>query len=288
MTTRIDPLRQVPEVPDRVAYATGVLLDADAFAAEQLYHRGRLARALTYLHGYGTAAGLWVEWQNTVAPAVDGTGGHDERLMVHPGLAIDRLGRMIEIPVPSCISLNPWFQTQSDSDLIQGLHGAPYNGVVADLFVRFIVCEQGKTPAFLTGPFDALNGVAPSRLRDSYELALFIRKEATPSLPQSPWPDLSQGADIPSRVANLHAAVFAAWQQDTTGGVNEGLPPLPEHLLGQDPAFLFLARLVIPATSAGAGVRPTRTTEATVTVDNDSRSFVYPVPALTRWVGVSP
>lgn len=285
MTTRLDPLQRVPEVPDRVAYATGVLLDADAFAAEQLYHRGRLARALTYLHGYGTAAGLQVEWQNAVAPASDGTGGHDERLMVHPGLAIDRLGRMIEIPTPSCISLNPWFQTQSDSDLIQGLHGAPYNGVVVDLFVRFVVCEQGLTPAFLTGPFDALNGVAPSRLRDSYQLELFIRKEATPSLPQSLWPDLSQGADVPTRVANLHAAVLAAWKQDLTGGTNEGLAPLPEHLLGQDPAFLFLARLIIPATSAGA--RPTRTTGATVTVDNESRAFVYPVGALARWIGVS-
>jgi hypothetical protein len=287
MTTRTDPLQQVPETPDRVAYATGVLLDADAFGTEQLYHRGRLARALAYLHGYGTAAGLQVEWQNAVAPASDGTPGHEERLMVHPGLAIDRLGRMIEVPAPSCISLNPWFDTQSDSDLIQGLHGAPYNGVVVDLFVRFVVCEQGLTPAFLTGPFDALNGVAPFRLRDSYQLELFIRREATPPLPQNPWPDLTQGADLPSRIANLHAAVFAAWQRDLTGGANEGLSPLPEHLLGQDPTFLFLARLIIPATTTGGGDRPTKTAGATVTVDNESRSFVYPVGALTRWLGVS-
>ena len=45
------------ETRDRLYYAMGVLLDATDFDAEQAYHRGRLARALSYLHGMGTAAG---------------------------------------------------------------------------------------------------------------------------------------------------------------------------------------------------------------------------------------
>jgi hypothetical protein len=54
--TRADAL-EAAERPDRPFYATGVLLDAEDFLDEQTYHRGRLARALAYLHGTGTIAG---------------------------------------------------------------------------------------------------------------------------------------------------------------------------------------------------------------------------------------
>jgi hypothetical protein len=46
------------------------------------------------------------------------------------------------------------------------MFGAPFNGVIADVFLNFVVCERGKTPAFASGPFDALDAIAPSRLRD--------------------------------------------------------------------------------------------------------------------------
>ncbi|MCC6874636.1 MAG: hypothetical protein IT378_10055, partial [Sandaracinaceae bacterium] len=39
------------EDPERTFYAPGVFLDAEDMKAEQLYHRGRLARVLAYLHG---------------------------------------------------------------------------------------------------------------------------------------------------------------------------------------------------------------------------------------------
>ena len=42
---RIDPLKAKQQPPDRVFYATGVLLDAEDFSAEQTYHRAQLARA---------------------------------------------------------------------------------------------------------------------------------------------------------------------------------------------------------------------------------------------------
>ena len=57
------------EPPDRVFYATGVLLDAKDFQDEQMYHRARLARALAYAHSSGTVAGLRVEYQ---APSEEG------------------------------------------------------------------------------------------------------------------------------------------------------------------------------------------------------------------------
>jgi hypothetical protein len=42
-----DPLYAGPQ-PERAAYATGMLLDAQDFIDEQTYHRGRLARALAF------------------------------------------------------------------------------------------------------------------------------------------------------------------------------------------------------------------------------------------------
>ena len=54
-----DPLYARPR-PQRPFYATGMLLDAADFSAEQTYHRGRLAQALALLSGGGTLAGLAV------------------------------------------------------------------------------------------------------------------------------------------------------------------------------------------------------------------------------------
>ena len=54
-----DPI-EIAAPPERVNYATGVLLDATDFRDEQTYHRSRLARAFRYLVGFGTVAGLRV------------------------------------------------------------------------------------------------------------------------------------------------------------------------------------------------------------------------------------
>src|SRR4051812_40120577 len=102
-----DPLAR-GVMPDRVFYATGVLLDAEDFLDEQTYHRGRLARALAYLDGSGTVAGLRVE----VRPASEDP---DEELVIHPGLAIDRIGRLIEVPSARCLRLRNWFDNQVSS-----------------------------------------------------------------------------------------------------------------------------------------------------------------------------
>ena len=99
-----DPLRK-PTAPDRaklldrVFYATGAMLDATDFTDEQAYHRGRLARALAYLHGAGTVAGLRVD----IEPAPE------EMVVVQPGMALNRLGRIIEVPRRACIRVDEWF-----------------------------------------------------------------------------------------------------------------------------------------------------------------------------------
>ena len=104
MATSEDSLLQL-KGPDRVHYATGMLLGAEDFQAEQDYHRGRLARALAYAMGYGTLAGLEVDWQPAQEASGD-TPARSERLLVTPGLAIDRLGRLIEVGGSRCLRLD--------------------------------------------------------------------------------------------------------------------------------------------------------------------------------------
>ncbi len=283
-----DPLEKNHTLPDRVHYAEGVLLNADDFEAEQTYHRGRLARALRYLHGSGTAAGLEVEWEEPYEPDENGDypEGREERLKVHPGIAVDRLGRIIEVRRAACIRLANWYEwraAETPEDLREGFHSnfePGVSGIVADVFIRFFSCAHGKTPAFASGPFDALDAVTPSRLRDFYDVDFIIRQEESPPEPEDPWPDPTGDPEIDG--AARREAVLNAWREGTRWSDLEGLTPLAEHAPGQDAASLFLARVLIPAEPNGAAP-PTRV-YGNVLVNNDIRPFVYPAGLIAKWV----
>lgn len=303
-TVRQDPIidtRGEKTSRDRLFFATGVLLSADDLAAEQTYHRGRLARALAYLHGSGTVAGLKVTYRPEIPAAPPDEPGQAEQIVVQPGMAVDRLGRIIEIPRTVCIRLDKWYAEQEADALNLALHP---DGVIADVFVEFVECERGKTPAFATGPFDALNGVVPSRVRDGYELRLVLRNRRDdaqpPPLPRTQWPDVSAIADPEERRRRVHEAIFDAWSPDD-GSVNPGDPePEAEYEIGQDLTAVFLARVFIGATpSASAGDPPARTPATMGTdpitgdpiptnpqIDNDSRLFAYTTRLLARPYGL--
>lgn len=277
MSTANDPMADQLS-PERLFFSTGILLSAEDLAAEQQYHRGRLARALAYLQGSGTVAGLRVIYR-PAQPATAEQPERPEEIVVDPGMAIDRLGRIIEVPRQACIRLDRWYNQQTPDNLNLALHGAPYNGVVADIFVRFVVCEHGKTPAFASGPFDALDAVVPSRLRDWYELQLMLRHESDPPLPRSLWADILAIADAEERRLALHEAIFDAWPREADP-VNPGQPePGVEYIADQDRTAVFLARVVIGADPAASPEeRPTR--RDPVTIDNDNRLFLYPTRPL--------
>lgn len=267
----VDPLDQRPaEGPDRLHFALGVMLDDQDLRDEQTYHRTRLARSLKYLFGPGTVAGLRVEGR----PA---TGVSDE-IVVRPGLAIDPLGRLIEIPRSACLDVDRWWAAQDPVTLLGALRDglpAPLDGgrgVVADVFVRFRVCARGVTQAFGGGAELEVEGREPARLRDGFELSLRVRSEATLPVP----PDVLQhAADRDGTLGALRAAILDGWREDEAHW-REGLPdPLPEHATGQDPRELLLARLLVPADDpASGGARPARRSEA-VRIDNDLRRFVF-------------
>lgn len=293
------------ETRDRLRYEFGVLLDAADFSAEQAYHRGRLARALAYLHGFGTVAGLEVKHQPG-PPA-------QEELQVGAGLAVDAFGRLVEVPADACIKLDRWFWQEAfaPSDLgvfapaqyrvSPGAVGLPPSGVVADLFLRFLPSERGKTPAFATGPFDATDAVVASRTRDSHELRLVPRTVAAPppDVPRNPFPSPVEESDPTQRRAKLRQTIFASWRgsrehelaklwSDSFIPVSLRTDSTQGDLKMRDPAWLFLARVVIGATSVpetrGTEVRPTR--QGSVFIDNDLRPFCLSTTALARWMGV--
>jgi hypothetical protein len=235
VTKRSDIIALRPnQVPVRPAYALGVLLDSEDFFAEQSYHRARQARALKYLFGPGTAAGLQVVWREA-----------EQQLAVNPGLAVDSLGRLIELARPVAIKLrgglrpdDSWFDLQLPQDLSNGVLA---DELIADVFVRLAVCEHALTPAFATGPFDAIDAASPTRLRDGLELALVIRTEAA-SGSEPPTPDDSeilatQPADRTAALQWARERILAGWRdrdQDWTGGDDDPLTarplPLQEHL----------------------------------------------------------
>jgi hypothetical protein len=292
MGTRSDPLRKGP-VPDRVFYATGALLDADDFTAEQTYHRARLARVLAYLHGSGTVAGLRVVHQPGIAAGADPAlaEGREERLMVEPGLAVDPIGRLIEIPRAGCIRLGRWYQQQDAEQLSSAVHtltadDTSLTGVVADVYARFVPCERGKTPAFVAGPFAALDAVAPSRVRDEYALDLVLRDEDTPPEPTRIL-DLPDDDEDEART-QLHEAILDAWREGTDEEGDAEISLLHAHAAGQDPTSVFLARLVIETEEGepAAGDPPARVAERTVSVMNTMRPFVYTGGSLSRWMGI--
>lgn len=284
MSTREDPLVKLllpgsrqDGLLDRTFYATGISLDADDFIAEQTYSRGRLARALRYLHGSGTLAGLRVFH---VDPADD----HEEEIQVGSGVAIDRIGRLVEVPRRACIRIQRWYAQQSPADLRQGLHDTPRGrGVLVDLYLRFVACGRGKTPSMASGPFEALDAVSPSRLRDGYLLQLIVRKEADPPLPAPAWTALPADPDASARRRALHERILDGWREE---------PDLSEiererALDPGDPTSVFLARLLMPAQDpASPDERPARQGTAVISLDEERRPFIYGAWALASWMGL--
>ena len=297
--TGADPLVAQPRA-DRLSYATGMLLDAQDFSDEQTYHRGRLARALGFLAGAGTLAGLEVNY-------VAGTATQVEEIRVEPGVAVDRLGRLVELPRAACLRLPNWFDALGASDGGDTLREAAYEAldgfvsarfgeagatlparaVVADVFVRFAACTRGLTPSFAQGPFDALNAVSVSRLRDAYELQMIARTGLDDHYSGLPLPPGASAlgdatADAADRRNALQDAVLHGWEGSGHAGGSGGLAPAPEQPPGLDPSAVFLARVFIPVETA---TPPARSADAPL-VDNWARRFLPPAALFAQWAGL--
>lgn len=268
-------------VPERVAYAAGVLLNAADFGDEQLYHRARQARAFAALYGHGTMAGLRVSCPVADNPVFE--------VRVAPGLALDRLGRLIEVRRPQCLSLTRWLAARQALAAADALRVALVTGtredvagdkrLALDVFARFIVCRHGARPVFAEGPFNATDDTAPSRLADSFELTLELAavERVHPDDPD----DTSTMLALPRpRSSKLDAMLLAmrsisdpdqlelarrawcvesaldAWPEAAVDNAAR-LPKLREHAAAADWDRVLLARLSVPVVQAAANDFPT-------------------------------
>lgn len=299
LTREADPLFAQPRA-ERPAYATGMLLDAEDFSTEQTYHRGRLARVLAFLSGGGTLAGLEVAY-------VAAGANQPEEIQVNPGLAVDRLGRLIEVPRPACLRLANWYASTSARDGGDTLRRAAYDNlarfvstrmsesgaplparaVIADVFIRFALCPVGLTPSFAAGPYDALNAVSTARIRDAYELQLIPREtlgDTYTGLPQPPGAAVigNSTATLLQRRNAVQDAILSGYSGSGHAGGSGGLSPLPGQPVDLDPSAIFLGRVFL---TVGAGNPPARTSDAPL-LDNWARRFLPPLPLLAQWDGL--
>ncbi len=264
-----DPI-ELPLNPSRVHYEIGTLLAAEDFNDEQAYHRGRLACALAALHGGGTLTGLKVSW----VPAAT---NQQEELQLSPGLALDRFGRLIEVPRTWCIRLDKWYKSTPAAELARAFD-APSRTIICDLYIRFESVEFGRTPSFARTTFDTLNATTPARRRDAFHLDLIPRLK--PTLPKPSFEEFVPQMD-PEKLKSLIL--------DSPYGVGfdgKTWAPQPEHEGGVDTRNLFLARIPIPADPPANATTAPRRTGGPITPDNLSRRFVIAPGILTRFSGL--
>ena len=209
-------------------------------------------------------------------------------IAVNPGVAIDRVGRIIEVPRTVCIRVQPWLTNQSDSDLNAALHAG---NILIDVFATFVPCTSGVTPCFATNDnYSATDAFSANRLLDSFAMQLVLRTEANPGLPQDPW--LPTGA-VPT--GGITASIAAALQQSilsVNSGASAAQPFSPsgavpvEYPAGFDLSSVFLARISLPANPGTTGNPPAYFVNR-ISVNNLSRLFIYPPSLVARSLGLT-
>lgn len=237
-------------VPERLNLSDGALLTQAHFRAEQLYHRGQVSRLALHLHGAGTVAGLDVSY--------DPTTGDDVEIKVAPGMALDRLGRIVELHHQSCLTIALWLAQQSDDPLTQAhvlagvraAGGGLPNHLMADVYLGFHACARAPEPAFASPNADTIDGVAASRVLDTGQLKLTVRPDGDNRAPLSRVAADHAGAATIDSVRTFKR--MRAWDLTQPEADPFGLPAgadLSEHIVAgelQDGSEVLLARLIIP------------------------------------------
>ena len=239
---------------------------------------------------WSTAIGSTTLDGKPATPAWTCAGPAQLEIEVTPGMAVDRVGRMIEVPRTVCIRIQPWLANQALADLNSFLSGGSGN-ILVDVFATFVPCARGVTPCFATqDDYSATDAFSSNRMLDSFAMQLVLRNDASPGLPKDPWDAagaVPTGAITPAIAQSLKLSIL---------GTNSGpasTPPFaasgpkpPEIPPGFDASSVFLARITIPAT-AGASGEPPNFDLNSIIIDNLARLFLYPAALVARSIGLS-
>lgn len=277
--------------PTRLFVSDGALLTQDHFRDEQLYLRGLLARLALFATGHGTLAGFNVTYD---PPA----GGLDVEVKVDPGLAIDRLGRLIEVPYASCLRLTDWVARVSTTDegraeLQAGLRAAAGplpDRVVADVYLRFKACARTPEPAFATLNADTIDSVQPSRVLDAGVLDLVVRPDGDDRAPSSlAAANLADPVSIDRLQQFKREDAFRLTRAEQEPFALPAGPPLSEHIVAgnrQDGSEVHLARLAIPIDASDPAAMVFDTTVPLPDPDQSLRPYAYGAAELALLSGI--
>lgn len=270
----------------RVSFSPGVMLGAEALAAEQDYHRRRLNRHQRWITGTGTVFGLAV---GTAPGKARANGQTDVTLSVAPGYALDGLGREIVVGESYVVSLLDWLTGQRGSDPAS-LESAFENGTLHLLVTaRARAAPRGLTPT-LVPVFDAaIDPVVPSRIGDSFLLELlpdrhrkpdavsggfgaWTADHATPASGDIPGPLSQRETDLIAAAADAGAQAalrLQAWL------LQRGFPNR-ETGPGAEDAIADAARIVLCSVHVALAAPDALPAPADVSVNNLVRPFVRP------------
>ncbi len=154
-----------PQAPTRLSYFDGRFLGAADLQLEQDYHRGSLQRLGRLALGYGVLCGLDVTAT---------TGDGQVQVLVEPGTAIDRLGRLIVIPAGHVLA-DPFQPTDDDGCP----RGAPVRDGTVTLFLRY--AEQDGDGQPVAGGAGEADERRPGRTVEGFRIV--IREGEAPPQP---------------------------------------------------------------------------------------------------------
>jgi hypothetical protein len=208
---------------------------------------------------------------------------------VTAGLAIDRVGRMIESSGTVCILLQPWLAGPAGPNPATAI---PPGGIVVDVFATFAPCTQGVTPCFGSDDYDATDAFSANRLLDSFSMQLVLRTENNPGWPQDSWLGagaVSSGGAIPPLTSVQQDILLNNTGSGAVSPFAVNGPTPPEYPQGFDLSSVFLARIAIPPAAFSGGSPNTNYSNlnnpGAIVINNLARLFVYPPSLVARTIG---
>jgi hypothetical protein len=239
---------------------------------------------------WSTAIGSTTQDGNPAISAWTCAGPAQLEIEVTPGLAVDRVGRMIEVPRTVCIRIQPWLGNQPLAYLNSFLGGGS-GDVLIDVFATFVPCMRGVTPCFATqDDYSATDAFSSNRMLDSFAMQLVLRNDASPGLPKDPWDAAGAaptGEMTPAIAQSLKQSILGANSGPASTPPFAATGPTPPEIPpGFDPSSVFLARVTIPATAGAPGDPPVYNLNDIV-IDNLSRLFLYPASLVARSIGLN-
>ena len=219
------------------------------------------------------------------------------QVQVAPGLALDRLGRLIELPSLSCLRLRLWFDqmvatplgnARAEAARRNAGNGLPEH-VAADVYIAFLASRRVPEPAFATGNADQIDGIAASRILDAARLSMLVRRSNDDRLP-APTVFVAAGTAAAMRGAIREAKRLRLWDALRLDGEPPHLPhggTVTEHdPPDQDGSEVFLARLILPVARDGGGTLRLNSGQP-VQVRQDERLYVYSAAELALFDGLA-